>query len=198
MKSKIENIKKLFNEQIEENKIFSLKLEQIKNDKTYSSQIKSELIETVKNGYKEKSNLKRDEIIKAVEELRNAEKTVLDLSDSRLNNAINLVCTLGDKMPTHILRAIENEFRGNQAGLEALKGAYQKAGLETFRIEKNIYDVDTTYRNLAQYIYDSFRKPEKITKLDQPLLTLKMIEDVCEPEPTEAVELQVNTIPKII
>lgn len=94
MKNKIENIKKLLEEQIAENQNHYSKISQIKADSTYSDEYKAEIIASLSNSYKQKITAKRDEILKAVEELRNTEKTILDLSDSRLNNAINLICTL--------------------------------------------------------------------------------------------------------
>ena len=101
MKIKIENIKKLIQEQIEENQNHYSKISQIKADNTYSDEYKAETTANLCKEYKNKSALKRDEILKAVEELRNAEKTILDLSDSRLNNAISLICTLGNNTCPH-------------------------------------------------------------------------------------------------
>ena len=100
-------------------------------------------------------------------------------------------------IPDRILKDIENEFRGNQAGLEALRGAYQKVGLDTYSIDKNIYDVQTTYNELAQGVFDTFKKPCSLSAMNGAFLTLNNIESVCEPTPKEQAKIEISSIPKM-
>ena len=92
MRKNIEIIRNLLNEQIEENRAFSAKTEAVKEDGTYTEEYKRDLIAKLTETHTENANKKRDEIISAIEELKGKEKTVIDLADSRLSNAISLVC----------------------------------------------------------------------------------------------------------
>ena len=68
MKVKIENIKKLLEEQITENQNHYSKISQTKADHTYSDEYKAETTANLCKKYKNKSALKRVEILKAVED----------------------------------------------------------------------------------------------------------------------------------
>lgn len=197
MKAKIANVRNLLNEQMEENKIYSAKVDGIKRDAAWADGAKEEMLAALAQEFSNNAKKKRDDIILAVEELKSKEKTSIDLSDGKLANAISLVCSLGDSAPDSVLRDIENEFRGNQAGLEALKGAYKKAGLDTYNIDKNIYSVNKTYTDLAQGVFDAFRNPLSLSPLNDAFAVLNSIENVCEPETREQPKIELNTIPKI-
>lgn len=198
MKQSIETIKEMLNEHIEASKKYLANLEAVKYDTTYSEEGKENTRASLKKLYTETAIMKRDKILEAIKEMKGKEKTSIDLTDNRLSNAVSLINSLGENTPDNILRDIEMQFAGDQASLNALKGAYEKNNISTLAIDKKIYNVKSIYDELSQGIYDDFKNPEKIGVLNNAFLILNNIDDANKIESPADEGININTLPQII
>ena len=197
MTETIKTIKELLGKHIEATNLYAETIEKIKNDADHTMEAKTRFSADIKERYTNDSNTRRDAIINAITELKKKEKTTIDLSDNRLSNAMSLLKLSGNKTADTILRDIENQFIGDQASLEVLKGIYDANGISTISLDRKMYNVNEVYNELAQGVYDDFRNPEQIGKLNRAYITLDFIEKANEPASNPTADVTVNTMPTV-
>lgn len=72
-----------------------------------------------------------------------------DLGDPSLANALKLVEIAGSGLGAENLQTIRAQFANNQPALRALQAAYRSKGVFDGELDNQVYNVDTTFFNIA-------------------------------------------------
>lgn len=197
MKFEIDGIKALLDEQIQENEIYTQKAKEIKAS-DLNEAAKARALEALSNTRAERAEQRRSEAIAKANELKKQEKTSIDLNDQKLISAITLAETLKDKLPEAVKKDIIHTFTGNQAALSVIKSSFESNGIGTKALESVMYDIDETYRDLAESLYRAYKEPYALSEISEPYYILKAIEAANTPAEEKPKDIEFSPIPKLI
>lgn len=181
MQKLINDIKLILQEQEEAHTKYKASITTLEKSPDRSALSVSQEKERIKYNYDAKSEIRRENAVEKLEMMRKKETADIDLTDDRLIFAVELVLALGVLLPVKEYQSIANTFRGDQAALRVLKIAFESKGVTNTGIERLIYEIEPTYKEIKKDLETYFKRSHDTEVLDRVYKALKRLQNVITP-----------------